>query len=171
MKRLMAVLLLGLAQLFVLIPALKAEIASPEVLIGRARAVALSPHFSREEVTKAMIDALDASLLILPQADYAAELKSRVATVREMFAKGAIFEDKARQYLGLAYKLVSDGQAWAVPEELKSKYRDAEITDPAKKICVALLDESLVELKAGRPEAAVRGLISFVIFVITPVEA
>jgi hypothetical protein len=43
--------------------------------------------------------------------------------------------------------------------------------DRAKKICVALLDASLADLKAGRSEAAVRDLVSFVLFVVTPVEA
>lgn len=163
--------LIGLALLALAVPAMRAEQTGPEALIGRARAVSLTPHFSREEITKALIDALDASLLMLPATTYASEFKSRVDAVRKMFAEGAIFEDKARQYLGLAYKLVSSGQAWAVPEEIKSAYREIEIMERAKKICVALLDASLTEYRAGRPEPAVRDLLSFVIFVITPVEA
>ena len=171
MKKPSAALFIGLASLLALAPALKAEETSPEILISRARAVTLSPHFSREEIAQALIDTLDAALMILPQADYAAEFRSRIGTVRDMLTKGALLEDKIRQYLGLSYKLVSGGQAWAVPEELRSKYRDTEIMDQAKKICVALLDESLAELKAGRREAAVSDLVSFVLFVVTPVEA
>jgi hypothetical protein len=171
MKRSLTILLIGSAFLLAALPVLRAEETPPEVLIGRARAVALSPHFSREEITQALVDTLDASLLILPQVDYTAEFKSRIGTVRDMLTKGALLEDKIRQYLGLSYKLVSGGQAWAVPEELKSTYREAEIMDRAKKICVALLDASLADLKAGRSEAAVRDLVSFVLFVVTPVEA
>ena len=171
MKKHSMIALIGIALLLAAVPALRGEEAGPEALIARVRTVTLSPHFSREEITKALIDALDASLLMLPETTHASEFKSRVDAVRKMFAEGVIFEDKARQYLGLAYKLVSGGQAWAVPEELKTAYREAEIMERAKKICVALLDASLTEYKAGRPELAVRDLISYVIFVITPVEA
>jgi hypothetical protein len=171
LKRLSTILLIGSAIGMAVFPVLRAEETSPEVLIGRARAVTLSPHFSREEITQALIDTLDAALMILPQADYAAEFRSRIGTVRDMLTKGALLEDKIRQYLGLSYKLVSGGQAWALPKELESAYREAEIMDRAKKICVAILDDSLSELKAGRREAAVRDLVSFVLFVVTPVEA
>lgn len=152
-------------------PALRGAQSSPEALIENARTVLKAPELPREAVTRALADALSASLLILPKKDYADEFRSRVATVREMFEVGALFEDKARQYLGLAYKLVSGGKAWEVPAELKSAYREADIMAQANKICGALLDSSLAEHKAGRDEAAVRDLISFVIFVITPIEA
>jgi hypothetical protein len=170
MRKHVMIALLVIALLLAAVPALRGEETGPEVLIARARAVSLSPHFSRDEIIQALIGVLDASLLVLPETSYAAEFKSRVGTVRTMFAQGVIFEDKARQYLGFAYKLAAEGQAWAVPEELKSAYREAEIMDGAKKICVALLDGAMDDLKAGRRERAVRNLISYVIFVITPVE-
>ncbi len=153
------------------VPALRAQQAGPEALIGQARAVTLSPHFSREEIAKALIGVLDATLIVLPETSYAAEFKGRIDTVRKMLADGGLLEDKIRQYLGLAYKMVSGGRAWAVPEELRSAYREAEIMDRAKKICVALLDAALAAIEAGRREEAVRDLVGYVIFVVTPVEA
>jgi hypothetical protein len=153
------------------VPSLQAQENGFEAKIGRVRAVVLTPDFSRDDIARALVEALDASLLILPAADYAAEFRSRVETVQKMFADGALLEDKARQYLGLAYKMVAGGESWKVPEELMSAYRAVEITERGKKVCVALLDSSLADHKAGRNEAAVRGLIGFVIFVITPVEA
>ena len=165
------VALIGLGLLLAATPVLAVPEDSLEAKIGRARAVVLGPEGSREAITKALVDVLDATLLILPKTDYAGEFRSRVDTVKTMFEDGALFEDKARQYLGLAYKMVSGGKPWEVPEELKSAYREAAIMERAKKICAALLDSSLAEHKAGRRESAVRDLISFVIFVITPVEA
>lgn len=165
------VALIGLGLLLAATPVLAVPEDSLEAKIGRARAVVLGPEGSREAITKALVDVLDATLLILPKTDYAGEFRSRVDTVKTMFEDGALFEDKARQYLGLAYKMVSGGKSWEVPEELKSAYREAAIMERAKKICAALLDSSLAEHKAGRHESAVRDLISFVIFVITPVEA
>jgi len=171
MTKTATIALIGAAFLLAAGPVAGAQDNGPEALIGRARAITLSPHFSREEISQALIGVLDASLLVLPETSYAAEFKSRVDTVRTMLADGALLEDKIRQYLGLAYKMVAGGQAWAVPEDLKAAYREVEIMDRAKKICVALLDGALADLKAGRREQAVRQLVSFVIFVVTPVEA
>lgn len=161
----------GIALVIAAVPALRAADREFEAKVGRVRAVVLASHFSQDEITKALGEALDASLLVLPASDQAAEVRSRVETVRKMFADGALLEDKIRQYLGLAYKLVSNGASWEVPAELKAAYREAEIMERAKKICAALLDSSLAEHKAGRDEAAVRALLSFVIFVVTPVVA
>jgi hypothetical protein len=166
-----AVAVIAVALVLAAAPALRAQEEEFEAKIGRVRATVLTPHFSRDDITKALVEALDASLQILPAADYEAEFRSRIETVRKMFADGALFEDKARQYLGLAYKMVAGGEPWKVPEELMSSYREVEITERAKKVCVALLDSSLADHKAGRHESAVRDLIGFVIFIITPVEA
>lgn len=171
MKKLVSVAVIAAAVLLAGAPVLEAQEAGPEALIGRARAVTLSPHFSREEITQALVGVLDATLLVLPATSYAAEFKGRIDTVRKMLADGALFEDKVRQYLGLAYKLASGGQAWAVPDELASAYREADIMDRAKKICVALLDRALAGIEAGRREEAVRDLVAFVLFVVTPVQA
>lgn len=163
--------LVGIAALLAAIPAPLDAGDAFETRVGGVRSVLLKPHFSREEVTQALGEALDAALLVLPASDHAAEVRSRIETVRKMFADGALLEDKIRQYLGLAYKMVAGGKSWEVPEELTTVYREVEITERAKKICGALLDSSLAEHKAGRDEAAVRDLLSFVIFVVTPVEA
>jgi len=153
------------------VPALRASDEEFEAKIGRVRAAVLAPHFSREDITQALVEALDAALLILPATEYAAEFKSRVGTARKMLSDGALFEDKVRQYLGLAYRMVAGGKFWEVPEELKSEYREVAVMERAKKICVKLIDSALAENKAGRHEPAVRDLVSFVIFVITPIEA
>lgn len=166
-----ALALVGIAALLAAVPAPLAAGDDFETTVGRVRSIFEKPHFSREEVTQALGEALDAALLVLPASDHAAEVRSRVETVRKMFADGALFEDKVRQYLGLAYKTVADGKAWEITAELKSAYREADIMAQAKRICGALLDSSLAEHKAGRDEGAVRDLLSFVIYVITPVEA
>jgi hypothetical protein len=166
-----ALALVGIAALLAAVPAPLAAGDDFETTVGRVRSIFEKSHFSREEVTQALGEALDAALLVLPASDHAAEVRSRVETVRKMFADGALFEDKVRQYLGLAYKTVAGGKAWEITAELKSAYREADIMAQAKRICGALLDSSLAEHKAGRDEGAVRDLLSFVIFVVTPVQA
>ena len=170
-RSLAALALVGIAALLAAVPAPLAAGDDFETTVGRVRSVFFKPHFSREEVTQSLGEALDAALLVLPASSDAAEVRSRIETVRKMFADGVLLEDKIRQYLGLAYKTVSGGKAWEITEEFKSAYREADIMAQAKKICGALLDSSMAEHKAGRDEAAVRDLLSFVIYVITPVQA
>lgn len=152
-------------------PLLRASETGPEALIARARDVVLSPHFSRDDITKALVEVLEASLLILPKTDYAEEFRSRVETVQKMFGEKDIFAEKARQYLGLSYKLVADGSLWQIPAELKAPGSTKKGIERANEICVKLLDSALAERKAGNDETAVRHLLEFVLLVITPIEA
>jgi hypothetical protein len=139
-------------------------------MISQARSVVLDPNFSRDAIEKALVGVLDASLLILPKADYAREFRSLIEAVRGKMGGGELFSDKAYQDLGSAYKLVSGGRAWQVPEELKAANPQKGI-ELAKKICLKLLDSALAERKAGRDEQSVRCLIDFVLLVVTPIEA
>ncbi|MBM3295689.1 MAG: hypothetical protein FJY82_14390 [Candidatus Aminicenantes bacterium] len=170
MKNRLTIALLGLAFLMAAIPAFGAAEEGAEALIGRVRAVLQADHPQREDFTKALVAALDASLLILPETDYAEEFRARIGTVREMFKDETLFSDKGRQYLGFAYRMVSGGQPWRVPEELKTLEPNKGI-EKSKEICARLIDEALAEWKAGRNEQAVSRLIDFVLLVVTPIEA
>lgn len=171
MKNRLTVVLAGFFVLVALGPALRAAQDGPEALIKSARAVLEAPEHSCEGITRALVDAMDAALEILPETDYSDEFKSRVGTVRTMFQAGALFEGKARQYLGLAYKLVSGGKTWEVPAELKSAETAKIGVEKAVEICRKLLDSALADRKAGRNVEACRALLDFVILVITPIEA
>jgi hypothetical protein len=152
-------------------PVLAGQKSTPEAMIGRARAAVRNPDGSRDAILKALVEVLDASLMILPKTDYADEFRSRVEWVRGSLEEGNLFSDKARQYLGLAYKLVAGGSLWQVPEELKSAASAKKGIERATEICVELLDSALAERKAGNDEKAVRRLIEFVLLVVTPIEA
>lgn len=152
-------------------PGLSGQQKTAEAMIEHARGVILAPHFSSEEVTAALAEVLDASLLILPDKDYAAEFKSRIGTVRKMLGEGILFSDKERQYLGFAYKLVNGGVAWKIPAELTAEARMEKGIELARKLCAGLLDSALAERKAGRGEESVRDLLGFVLLVVTPMEA
>jgi hypothetical protein len=111
---------IGLAFLLAAVPLLSNSQDDPEALINRARSVIQDPHFSRDAITDSLSDALGAALLILPETDYAEDFRARIETVRKMVDDEVLFSDKGRQYLGLAYKMVSGGKSWQVPEELKT---------------------------------------------------
>jgi hypothetical protein len=153
-------------------PYLESSDEKPEDMINRARAIIMTPPMpSTEVVAKSLVEILDASVLILPKTDYAIEYGSRIEGAKKMIVETTLFSDKAHQYLGLAYKLVTGGKAWKIPDELTSAYREADIMALAKKVCQKLIDSALAERKAGRDEQAVRYLLEFVLMVITPIEA
>ncbi len=152
-------------------PSLRGSQVAPETLIASARTTVLTPHLSRDEITRALVQALDASLLILPAIDDAAEFKTRVGSVRKLFEDKAILEDKARRDLGLAYRLVSGGKDWEIPAELKTAGSSRGSIEKATELCAQLLDSALAEQKAGRNAEACRALLGFVLLVITPIEA
>ncbi len=168
-RRLISLLVLGLVLAGTSV--LAGQENTPEALIGRARAAVLTPEGSRDAILEALIEVLDVSLMILPDRDYAGEFRSRIEWVRGSYREGVLFSDKARQYLGLSYKLVSGGNAWQIPAELKAPGPTTRGIERATEICVKLLDSALAERKAGRNEEAVRHLLEFVLLVITPIEA
>jgi hypothetical protein len=171
MKDHLMIALIGIGLLIAAAPVLRGTETGPEAMIAHARSVVMEPHFSRDAMDKALVEVLDASLLILPKTDYAKEFRSLVEAARGTIGGGELFSDKAYQDLGSAYKLVNGGKAWQVPEELKAPNQKEKGIELATKICLKLLDSALAERKAGRNQEAVRDLLGFVLLVVTPMEA
>lgn len=171
MRTRLTIALFVLGFILVSIPALRAEETGPEALITRGAAAFMGPDISTEAINKALGDILDAAVLILPQSADSEEFMSRVEIAKKTMAERSPLNDKVRQYIGFAYKLASGGKAWTMPEEMTSVYRAKDIMAQARKICQGHIDSALAELKAGRNGQAVLHLLSFVLMVITPVEA
>ncbi len=171
MKKHLTLALIASAAVMAAAPAIRGSQAGPEAMIESARKVLSAPQPATEAITKGLVDALSASLLILPKTDTAEELKSRIESARTMVKEGAMLSPKAYEDLGAAYKLVSGGKAWEVPAELKAPGSEKKGIEKAVEVCGKLLDAAQAERKAGRNEEAVRNLLSFVILVVTPMEA
>jgi hypothetical protein len=170
MKNHKIIVLAGLAVLVAVAPALRGAETEPEAVIKRARDIVRGPNPPEHGLTQALADVLGASLAILPKTPYAGEFRERVEAARKTFASGAVLSDSAYKNLDLAYRLVSGGKVWHVPEELEAAGPGEGGIKLATKICADLLDLALAESKAGQNEAAVRDLLGFVILVVTPIE-
>lgn len=171
MKTCQTPVLVALMCLVLAPPLLRGSSAAPETLINHARSVILGREASRDAMLNALVDILDATLLVLPETNYAGEFRSRIDTVKKLLKDGALFSDKVHQYLGLAYRLVTGGKTWRLPQELKGPYREADMMEQARKVGGTLIDSALAERRAGRNEQCVRYLLEVVLMVITPVEA
>jgi hypothetical protein len=145
--------------------------ASVESAVRNARAVITAAHFSTDDIAKILAEVLDACLAIVPEGESAAEFRSRIGTARTMLLEKELFSDKVRQYIGLSYKLISGGPSWEIPKEITDAAQPKDGIKLATKICLELVDSALVEWKAGRNAAAVIRLLSFVLLVITPIQA
>jgi hypothetical protein len=170
MKRYLTIALIACVAVMGAAPALRGSQDKPEAMIEHARQALGTPQPATEAITRALVDALSASLLILPKTDYAEEFKSKIEGVRQMVKEGAMLSPKAYEDLGTAYRLVSGGKAWEIPAELKAPGSQKKGIEKATEICGQLLDAAMAERKAGRNEEAVRDLLSFVILVVTPIE-
>ncbi len=171
MKNRIGIALFILGLLVSAAPTVQGSEKDAESMISHAASVLLAQDRSRDAILDSLAEVLDAALLILPEADYEAEFRSRVEFAKTTFEDRILFSDKARQYLGLSYMLVTGGTSWKVPEELSPGKREKDFMAQAKRICQRLIDSALVELKAGRNEQSVRRLLEFVLMVITPVQA
>lgn len=171
MKNRMGTALIVLGLLVSAIPAVQGSEKDAESMINHVASVVRAPDFSRDDILKALIEVLDASLLILPKTDYVAEFRSRIEAAKGQFDEQSLFSDTAYQNLGLAYNLVTVGKSWQIPEELVPGKREKDFMAQAKRVCQKLIDSAIAELKAGRNEQSVRYLLEFVLMVITPVQA
>lgn len=172
MKHRYLIALISLGMLMLSGQALPGAETKPESLISKARASILDPSFTPDGIEKVLVEVLDASLMILPEKEYAAEFRTKIDWVKNSFVEKQLFSEKIRQYLGLAYQLVASGAAWQLPEELRPPYQgQKKVTDTALAVCARYLENALAEMKAGRNETAVRNLIGFVLMIVTPIEA
>ena len=139
-------------------------------MIAHANSVILDRSSSSSATKSALIEILDATLLILPKTESTAECRSRIEGARREFDEKSLFTDKGHQYLSLAYRLVTNGKQWQIPEELSGAYRAKDIMAQAQAVGKKLIDSALGELKAGHSQESVRYLLEYVLMVITPVE-
>jgi len=139
-------------------------------MIAHANSVMLDHSASRDAHRRAMIEILDASLLILPQTESTDECRSRIEGAKAEFDEKSLFTDKGHQYLSLAYRLLTSGEKWQFPKEVQGAYQGEDIMARAKKEAQKLIDSALGELNAGHGQESVRYLLEYVLMVITPVE-
>lgn len=151
-------------------PSVQAASTDVPTAVGHARAVLTAEHFSRDEITKVLVEALEATIPILPKTSEAADSASRLTSVAATMKSGGLFSDKNREDIGLVYKRLN-GQAWQIPKEILNAPQPKDGIKLATQICLKLVDSALAEWNAGRGGKAAADLLSFVMLIITPIEA
>ena len=89
---------------------------------------------------------------------------------KKLFKETSLFNDKARQYLALSYRMMTNGQKFQKPEELDEFVTPEEAQEKAVKYTKQLIDKALTELDAGHPDKTAILLLELVLLVVTPIS-
>jgi hypothetical protein len=101
---------------------------------------------------------------------YNAEIKDRVNIAKDLFEKDSIFNDKARQYLSFAYRMMTEGKRYEKPKDLDEFVTPAEAQEKARKYAQRLVEDALAALERGNKGEAGMLILELVLMIVTPVS-
>jgi hypothetical protein len=128
------------------------------------------PSVTSAQIRQSLLALLDIIAAVCPELPYQAEIRNRLGIARELMETDSLFNDKARQYLSFAYRMMTDGRKYAPPSELDQFVTPAEAQEKARAHATRLVDKAVGELNAGRPAETARLLLELVLMIVTPVK-
>ncbi len=138
-------------------------ISATTTLTGRGE----SPP-TMEAIVAAVLDLLDASAAVTPDNQYRSEIQDRIAVAQDRIGNFSLFDDKARQYLSFAYRMMTGGRKYEMPKELDEFVTPAELQDKTLRYVERLVTLSLEALEGGNRQEAARILLEIALLTITP---
>jgi len=124
---------------------------------------------TQENIVSSLSQLLDIAASITTS-QYKDDIKYRNDVAKELFKEKSLFNEKARQYLSFAYRMMTNGQKFQQPEELDEFVTPDEAQEKAMKYIRNLMDKALTELDAGNPDETAKFLVEMVLMVVTPVS-
>jgi hypothetical protein len=128
------------------------------------------PAMTKERIVGALVELLDLVVELTPDSPYKPEISTRIGIAKEIITTRSIFDEKARQYLSLAYRMMTEGKKYEPPKELDEFVTIAEFQAKAQKYMKDLVARSLQALEAGRPGETAKLLLEMVLMTMTPVK-
>ena len=159
--------------LLVLVSAAPVAAQDAAAKIKAASAVLLGPPdatVTQADVVKALVELMDVAVFISGESPYTQEIHERINVARDLMMKTSIFNDKARQYVSFAHRMLSGGKKYEKPKELEEFVTPQELQEKSRKYGASLADGALAELGRGRKLEAARLLLELVLAVVTPVS-
>jgi len=88
--------------------------------ILEASKVLFNPNASptKDKILDSLFQLLDVAASITTASEYKDDIKYRIDVAKELFKDDSLFNEKARQYLSFAYRMMTNGQKYQKPEEL-----------------------------------------------------
>jgi len=131
--------------------------------IKSASGFLLDRSSSCEQMQEALGDLLEASVHLMPQADYADEAKGKIEKAKRAILEDSIVSGEGRMMLEEAYALMNSGDSYTFPEEIESIENAVEY---GKK----LVDSIFFSLEKEDGGSAAIRLLEMVIMVVTPIH-
>ena len=146
------------------------DVQNPKARIIEASNTLFKPPASQEVLIDSLIQLLDVAVVLTSKSQHKEEITRHIDIAKDLMKKDSLFNDKARQYISFAYRMVTNGQKYEKPKELDEFVTPAEAQQKAMKYAKGLIQKSLSDLEAGQEEMAAKFLLELVLMVITPVS-
>jgi geranylgeranyl pyrophosphate synthase len=104
------------------------------------------------------------------ESQYDTEIKYRIDVAKDLFQKESIFDDKARQYLSFAFRMLTNGKKYERPKELEEFVTPGEAQEKARKYANELVDKALSSLEDGNELETAKLLLELVLMIVTPIS-
>lgn len=121
-----------------------------------------------ETIVGAVLELLDLSAAVSPDNQYKEEIQSRIGVAKERIEDNSLFDDKARQYLSFAYRMMTEGTKYEMPKELDEFVTPAELQEKTLRYVEGLVTQSIEALEGGDRQETARLLLEIVLMTVTP---
>ena len=128
------------------------------------------PSVTPAQVRTALLAVLDITASVCPASPHQAEILDRIGIARELIGKDSIFNDKARQYLAFAYRMLTDGKKYEPPADLDQFVTPSEAQEKARAHAARLVEAAVGDWNGGRPAETARQLLELVLMIVTPIK-
>jgi len=125
---------------------------------------------TKDKILDSLFQLLDIAASITTASEYKDEIKYRIDVAKELLKEDSLFNEKARQYLSFAYRMMTNGQKYQMPEELDVFVTPAEAQEKAMKYAKKLVEKALSELEDGNPGETAKILLELVLMTVTPIS-
>lgn len=125
---------------------------------------------TKETLVDSLAQLLDVVVELTSESQYEDEIRQRIDIAKDLLQNQSLFNDKARQYLSFAYRMITNGQKYQKPKELDEFVTPSEAQQKALEYAKKLIAESLSELESGHKQKAAKPLLELVLMVITPIS-
>lgn len=148
------------------------ELKDAKTEIFEASGVLFNPNASptKDKILDSLFQLLDVAASMTTASEHKEEIKYRIDVAKKLFKDDSLFNEKARQYLSFAYRMMTNGQKYQKPEELDLFVTPAEAQEKAIKYAKKLVEKALSELDDGNPGESAKILLELVLMVVTPIS-
>ena len=141
-----------------------------ESRITKASDKLFAPATSKEQMVDSLIEFLDITLSLTASSKYRDEIKHHLDVAKDLFKNSSIFNDKARQYVSLSYRMVTEGMKYQKPAELDEFITPSEAQEKALKYAKKLIDDARTNARRGDEGSTAKLILELVLLVITPIS-